>query len=684
MASHSKKEEDDEAIAYLRCLAMELPTAAKSGHPGAPLGCSPMAYTVFSRHLRCNPKNPHWINRDRFVLSNGHASALLYSLLHLSGYDISLDDLKHFRQVGSITPGHPENHLTPGVETTTGPLGQGFANAVGLAIAQTHLAALFNRPDLPHPLIDNYIYVIMGDGCHQEGITGEAASLAGHLKLGKLVVLYDDNDITIDGPTSLSFTEDVGRRYEAYGWQVLRVANGDDDIEAIDQAIITAKQDLSRPSIILVKTTIGYGSKKQGTHEVHGSPLAVDDIAAIKTKFGLDPTKSFYVPDHVRARFSHVEKGQHLEQAWQSLLDQYAERYPDLIADLRRRLSGQLPQGLIDAIQNIPVDTINNSTRKMSATALNVIAPLLPELIGGSADLTPSTLTSLRCSHDFQAATPDGRYLRFGVREHAMCAIANGLAAYGAVIPFASTFFSFVGYALGAIRLSSLSHLRVIYVMTHDSIGVGEDGPTHQPIETLASLRSLPNHYVWRPANQSEVSAAYIAAISNASAPTTIAFTRQDLEPLPIASVEAALRGGYVVFHNQEDGRPIQATLVATGSEVPLAVKAARQLAGTLSVQVVSLPCWQIFQAQDISYQKQVLPAVPTLSVEAASILGWERFAHAHIGMTTFGASGPPSQLFVHYGFTPENVAAKLQKLLALFGDSPAPSPLGIVSRSLD
>lgn len=643
-----------------------------------------MAYTIFSRHLRCNPSNPTWLNRDRFVLSNGHASALLYSLLHLTGYAVSLDDLKQFRQVGSITPGHPENHLTPGVETTTGPLGQGFANAVGLAIASTHLAALYNRPDLPAPLIDNHVYVIMGDGCHQEGITGEAASLAGHLKLGQLIVLYDDNDITIDGPTSLSFSEDVGRRYEAYGWHVQRVAHGDDDVEAIDQAIIAAKAERSRPSLIVVKTTIGFGSKKQGTKDVHGSPLAPDDIAAIKTKFGLDATKSFFVPDHVRARFSHLEKGQRLEQEWQQLLDQYAAAHPALIADFRRRQAGQLPEGLLQAIEHIPIDAVPNSTRKMSGTTLNVIAPLLPELIGGSADLTPSTLTSLTCSHDFQPHSPDGRYLRFGVREHAMCAVANGLAAYGAIIPFASTFFSFVGYALGAIRLSSLSHLRVIYVMTHDSIGVGEDGPTHQPIETLASLRALPNHYVWRPANQAEVSAAYIAALSHAAAPTTIAFTRQDLEPLPLASVSAALRGGYVVFHNQEDTAPVQATLVATGSEVALAVKAARQLAATLSVRVVSLPCWETFQAQDISYQKEVLPAVPTLSVEAASILGWERFAHAHIGMTTFGASGPPSQLFVHFGFTPENVAAKLQKLVSLFADSPVPSPLGVVSRTLD
>lgn len=621
-----------------------------------------MAYTIFMKHLRFNPKNPGWAGRDRFILSNGHASALLYSIMHLTGYDdLSLDELRNFRQLGSKTPGHPENHLTRGVEVSTGPLGQGLSNAVGMAIGEAHLAARFNREGLP-PLFDGFVYVICGDGCHQEGITGEAASLAGHLQLGRLIVLYDDNKITIDGSTDLSFTEDVGKRYEAYGWQVLRVDDGDNDVAAIDAAIVEAKQELSKPSLIVVRTTIGYGSKKQATADVHGSPLALDDIASIKAKFGLDPSQSFHVPEQVRAHYAErVGRGAALEQAWNEVFDRYAAAHPDLAAELRRRLGGELPAELYERIAAIPVDTKNNSTRKMSSTTLNVIAPWLPELVGGSADLTPSTLTSLNCSHDFQPASRDGRYLRFGVREHAMCAVANGLAAYGGFIPFASTFLNFVGYALGAIRLSSLSHFRVIYVMTHDSIGLGEDGPTHQPVETLASLRAMPNHYVWRPANQFEVSAAYIAAIREQHAPSTLALTRQDLEPLPRSSVDDALRGGYIAY---EPANPPQAVFVATGSEVSLAVKAALLLQDSLRVRVVSLPCWEVFQAQSLAYQQEILPALPTLSVEAAAVHGWERFAHAHIGMHTFGVSAPASVAFKHLGFTPEALAEKIQKLV--------------------
>jgi len=650
----------------LRCLAADMPTQANSGHPGAPIGCAPMAYVLFKKIMQFNPSNPDWVNRDRFVLSNGHACALLYSLLHLTGFKISLDDLKAFRTLGSITPGHPERHETPGVEVTTGPLGQGFCNAVGMAIAQESLRAEFNQDDCE--LIDNYVYVIMGDGCHQEGVTGEAASLAGHLKLGRLICLYDDNDITIDGGTELSFTEDVGARFESYGWHVLSVADGNHDLAGIEKAILEAKKVTDKPTLIKVKTTIGLGSAKENTANVHGSPLSKDDLANVKTKFGMDPSKTFYVPDDVAAAMSATENGATAEAAWNAKFAEYTAKHPEKAAQLQRRLKKELPADWKNLLPKFTADKPADATRKISGMVLNSVGATLTELIGGSADLTPSNCTWLNCSHDFQAATRDGRYIRYGVREHGMAAIMNGIAAYGAHIPYGATFLNFIGYALGAMRLSAISHLQVIYVMTHDSIGLGEDGPTHQPIESLASLRAMPNMYVFRPADGNETTGSYIAALELTKSPSVLCLTRQNVKHLAKSSPELVARGAYVAVEVENP----DVTLVASGSEVGLCVEAAEL--SDLNVRVVSMPCWELFDQQPAEYRNSVLlPTVPTLSVEAASITGWERYAHAHQGMTTFGASAPAEDVFKHFGFTPENLAAKAAKLAAFYKDHPVP-----------
>jgi transketolase len=633
-----------------------------------------MLYVLWSRHLRVDPSAPQWPNRDRFVLSNGHVSALLYSMLHLSGYeDMPLDELRHFRQLGSKTPGHPERGESGGVEVTTGPLGQGMSNAVGMAIAQSNLEAQFGAD-----LFDSNTYAVVGDGCLQEGVTSEAASLAGHLKLGKLIVLYDDNLITIDGDTSLSFTEDVGKRFEAYGWQVLSVADGNADLAAIDAAIDEAKRDGERPTLIKVRTTIGLGAAKQGTSAVHGSPLAADDLANVKRLYGMDPDATFAVGDDVRARFAErvAQRGAAARAAWRERLANADEAH---VAEIERRFDGALPDDWRDALPGFaePADAKVDATRKMSGVALNALAPSLPELVGGSADLTPSNCTWLECSHDYQPASRDGRYIRFGVREHAMSAIANGIAAYGGFVPYCATFLNFFGYALGAIRLAALSKLRVIYIGTHDSIGLGEDGPTHQPQEMLASLRAMPNMDVWRPASLNEVSAAYATALQK-DGPSSICLTRQNVSVLPRGSVDDAERGGYVA-HQHDDGAPPAITLVATGSEVGLCVDAANALHardGAPNVRVVSLPCIEAFLRQPSDYRNEVLPAVPTLSVEAAATAGWASFAHAQLGIDTFGASAPAADVYAHFGLVPDAVADKAALLLAHFADRPCHSPL--------
>ncbi len=659
---------DTACINTIRCLGADIVQKANSGHPGAPMGCAPMAHTLFGKTMRYAPSDPKWPNRDRFVLSNGHSCALLYTMLHLSGYQRpSMDDLKQFRQLHSVTAGHPENVLLDGVEVSTGPLGQGISNAVGLAIAETHLAARFNQAGLP-PLVDHSTFVICGDGCLQEGVSSEACSLAGHLKLGKLIVLYDDNDITIDGGTNLSFTEDVAKRFEAYGWHVSAVADGNStDTGALEAAVAAARAVTDKPSIIKVKTIIGLGSAKQGTHSVHGAPLGHEDIAQVKAKFGMNPEETFAVPDAVKAFYAtRVAAGNAAVAEWNAVLAQYAAAHPALAAEFTRRMSGQLAAGWKDALPKYtPGTSADKASRNYSQDVINALAPILPEMMGGSADLTPSNKTNFKGCVDFQAATPAGRYMRFGVREHGMASICNGMAAHGGLLPYCATFLNFVGYALGAIRVTALSHFRVLYVMTHDSIGLGEDGPTHQPVEMLTSLRSMPNMLVLRPADGNETSGAYAAALENPTRPTTISLSRQKLVHLPNTSVEGVLKGAYVIH---EPANAAVATLVASGSEVQLCMQAAAAMG---NVRVVSMPCWRLFEEQDAGYRQSVLGGgLPVVSVEAAATTGWERYSHAQIGMKTFGHSAPGAACFEHFGFTVANITAKVEAAVKFFGSA--------------
>ncbi|KAM7223274.1 putative transketolase [Rhypophila decipiens] len=661
------------AVNTIRVLAADATANANSGHPGAPMGMAPVAHVLFSKFMRFNPKNPKWLNRDRFVLSNGHACALIYTLLHLYGYAVTLEDLKRFRQVDSITPGHPEAHDTPGIEVTTGPLGQGISNAVGLAIAQAHTAATFNKPGFD--LVDNYTYVFLGDGCLQEGVSSEACSLAGHLQLGNLIAIWDDNHITIDGDTNVSFTEDVLKRYESYGWQVLTVSDGDHDLEGVAAAIKKAQEVKDKPTIIKLTTTIGFGSKLQGTHSVHGSPLKADDIKQLKQAFGFNPEQSFVVPQEVYDFCNKVAaEGASKEQEWNNLLAKYAEQYKEEYEDLIRRQKGDLPEGWE---KHLPVYTPSDpaiASRKLSENILNKIFSVIPELMGGSADLTGSNLTLAKGTVDFQPPSTglgdySGRYIRYGVREHGMGAIMNGLAAYGTMIPYSGTFLNFVSYAAGAVRLSALSQVRVIWVATHDSIGLGEDGPTHQPIETLAHFRALPNCMVWRPADGNETSAAYYVALTSKHTPSIIALSRQNLPQLENSTVEHAIKGGYVV-HEQE-GADI--TLISTGSEVGICVDTIKELAKqNIKARVVSLPCWEVFDAQSKDYRLSVLPdGIPSLSIEVMSTLGWERYAHEQFGLNRFGASGPYKDVYKKFEFTPEGIAKRAVATVNFWKDVP-------------
>lgn len=659
---------DQKAINTIRCLGADMPSAGNSGHPGAPIGCAPMAHTLWSRHMNYNPKNPKWWNRDRFVLSNGHACALLYAMLHLSGYDLSLDDLKNFRKIGSKTPGHPEvNHGTAGIEVTTGPLGQGVANAVGMAIAEKHLAAVYNKPNFD--IIDNYVYVIVGDGCHQEGVSSEACSLAGHLQLGNLIVLYDDNNITIDGETSLSFTEDVKMRFESYGWDCSLVTQGDTNADAINEAVEKAKTIKDKPSMIFVRTTIGFGSKMENTHAVHGAPLKPDDLGQLKEKFGLKADESFYIPSDVKEMYAKLaEDGRTKENKWNELFASYKQQYPALASELERRFSGKLPEGWKGRLPRWSPQDKAIATRVTSGTVLNCLAEIMPEIMGGSADLTPSNMTALKCTHDFQAKTPDGRYLRFGVREHGMAAICNGLAAYGAFLPFGATFFNFIGYAMGAVRLSALSKLQVLYIMTHDSIGLGEDGPTHQPINSLAMLRSMPNILSVRPADGNETSGAYAVALENQTRPTVLVLSRAGLPQLAGSSLEGVSKGAYII-QQASNNDTAKLIIVASGSEVCIAIEAANILQKQgHPTRVVSMPCTTLFDEQSIDYKKSIFTeGVPVLSVEAMSTKGWSEYSHVQHGMTTFGLSGKGSDLMNHFGFTGEQVAAKGVKILQFY-----------------
>jgi len=644
------------------------------------MGMAPVAHVLFNRFMTFNPKNPKWLNRDRFVLSNGHGCMLQYALLHLFGYALSIDDLKNFRQVDSITPGHPESHDTPGIEVTTGPLGQGFTNAVGLAIAQAHTAAVFNKPGFE--LVNNYTYCFFGDGCAMEGIASEAASTAGHLQLGNLIAIYDDNHISIDGDTKCAFTEDVTKRFESYGWHVEWVKDGDNDLEGIEAAIKKAKEVKDKPTMIRLTTTIGFGSKLQGTGGVHGNPLKEDDCKQVKEKFGFDPEKSFVVPQEVYDLYGkHASEGAAAEAEWNKLLEKYSSEHKELGADLKRRLTGKLPEGWQNKLPVYKPSDKAVASRKLSESVLEAIYEAVPELLSGSADLTGSNNTRWKSAVDFQPPSLgigeySGRYIRYGVREHAMAGIMNGLSAYGTIIPAGGTFLNFVSYAAGSVRLSSLSHQRVIYIATHDSIGLGEDGPTHQPIETLAHFRALPNMMVWRPADGNETSAAYYVALTSQSTPSILALTRQNLPQLEGSTIEKASKGGYVAL----DAEGAQITLVSTGSEVSLCLEAAKYLKDNHNVaaRIVSMPCVEVFDAQPKEYKLSVIPdGIPSLSVEVMSTLGWEKYSHEQFGLNRFGASGPYLEVYKKFEFTPEGISKRAVATIDFYKDvKPLRSPL--------
>ncbi|KAF2220797.1 Transketolase, thiamine diphosphate binding domain-containing protein [Elsinoe ampelina] len=671
---------DQKCINTIRILAVDATFKANSGHPGAPMGMAPVSHVLFNKFMKFNPKNPSWVNRDRFVLSNGHGCMLQYALLHLFGYALSIDDLKNFRQVDSITPGHPEAHDTPGIEVTTGPLGQGFSNAVGLAIAQAHTAAVFNKPGFE--LINNYTYTFFGDGCAMEGIASEAASMAGHLQLGNLIAIYDDNHISIDGDTKCAFTEDVLKRFEAYGWHTEWVKDGDNDLEAIEKAIKKCQEVKDKPSVIKLTTTIGFGSKLAGTGGVHGNPLKEDDCKGVKSKFGFDPEKSFDVPQEVYDAYGKTaSNGAAAEIEWNQLFEKYGKEHKDLYNDLKRRLTGQLPEGWQSKLPTYKATDKAVASRKLSESVLQAIFDAVPELISGSADLTGSNNTRWKEAVDFQPPSTgigeySGRYMRYGVREHAMAAAMNGMAAYGTIIPAGGTFLNFVSYAAGAVRLSALSHHRVIYVATHDSIGLGEDGPTHQPIETLAHFRALPNCMVWRPADGNETSAAYYVALTSKSTPSILALTRQNLPQLEGSTLENGIKGGYVAL----EAKDAQVTIVSTGSEVSISLEAVKVLKEKHNIvgRVVSMPCVEVFDAQDKDYRLSVIPdGIPTMSFEVMSTLGWEKYSHEQFGLNRFGASGPYKEVYAKFHFTPEGVAERAAKTVEFYKDvKPLRSPL--------
>lgn len=667
---------DTLTINTIRTVAPDVVQKAKSGHPGAPMGLAPIAHVLFSKFIRTSPAYPKWINRDRFVLSNGHACALLYIMLHLAGHNISVDDLKTFRQWKSKCPGHPEaNHGVNGIEVTTGPLGQGISNAVGLAMAEAHLAATFNRPGFT--IFDNFTYVIVGDGCLQEGVHQEAASLAGHLKLGKLITIYDSNKIQIDGETNLAFTEDVAKRFESLGWHVINDVNGDSDIKGIVSSIEAAQKVTDKPSIIIANTTIGFGSKNQGLEKVHGAPLGDEDIVQIKTKLGLNPEEKFYFPKEVTDYYKTIQtKNNSAAADWEKLFAQYKDKYPELHAEIERRFSSTIPESIKDILPKYKPEDAAVASRKLSQLVLDKIAPALPEIIGGSADLTPSNYTLWKGAEEFQPestqfGTYAGRYIRFGVREHGMAAIVNGISAYGGSIPFGATFFNFISYALGAVRLSALSKHHLLHIATHDSIGLGEDGPTHQPIETLVTLRSLPGIYTFRPADGNETSGAYWQ-ILNIKAPHVLILSRQNLPQLAGSSIDAVSRGAYVISEAPKGGKP-DAIIVATGSEVSISIESQKILESKgLNIRVVSFPAWELFWEQPLEYQKSVfLDGVPVISVEVLSTLGWEKVAHASIGIDHFGASAPAPVLYKEFGFEPEVIADKVSKVVDYYKSSP-------------
>lgn len=657
-----KKDLETQAINTIRFLAADAVQHANSGHPGLPMGTAAMAYALWTRHLRFNPSDPSWPNRDRFVLSAGHGSMLLYALLHLTGYDLSLDEIKRFRQLESLTPGHPEHGLTPGVETTTGPLGQGFANGVGMAIAAEHQAALYNRNGFQ--IIDNRIYAIVSDGDLMEGVASEASSLAGHLKLGRLVYLYDDNRISIDGSTDLSFTEDRAQRFAAYGWHVLRVQDGN-DVAAVDDAIASAKED-PRPSLIVCRTHIGFGlPTRQDTAAAHGEPPGEEELAGAKDRLGWPQEPRFHIPDEVRTHFLAVGRRSEAEyESWHEILAQYREKHPELANQFERCYEGRLPENLDKQYPSFEADAKGVATRASSGKVLNAVASVLPEMIGGSADLTPSNKTKLENEGVYSVEDRVSRYIHFGVREHAMGSILNGIVLYGGLIPFGGTFLVFSDYMRPAIRLAAMMGQRVIYIFTHDSIGVGQDGPTHQPVEQLAALRAIPNLTVIRPGDANEVAAAWRVALETTSGPTAMILTRQALPTLDRSRFAPAkgLRKGAYVLEDLGDGDP-DVILMASGSEVSMIIEAGERLAARgITVRLVSFPSWELFAEQPDSYQQQVLPDHVTgrVAVEAGVSQGWERWVGSHgkiLGMAGFGGSAPYEDLLRYFGLTVEGIA---------------------------
>ena len=661
---------DQLCINTLRFLSIDTVQQARSGHPGAPMGAASMAYVMWDRFMKHNPADPLWTDRDRFVLSAGHASAMLYSLLHLTGYDLPLEELKRFRQWGSKTPGHPEYGLTPGVEVTTGPLGQGFANAVGMAIAERWLAARFNRPG--HEIIDHYTYGLVSDGDLQEGVASEAASLAGTLGLGKLVFIYDDNGISIEGDTDIAFLENVGQRFEAYGWQALGPIDGL-DLDAVNDALSAAKSETTRPSLIVCRTVIGYGSpNKAGTAGVHGAPLGEDEVDLTRERLEWPYPEAFTIPAEASGHFRQAgDRGRKSQEEWQARLSDYRESYPDEAQQLDEALSGELPEGWEKAMEGLFDDGRPIATREASGRVMNAISDNVPTLLGGSADLAPSTLTILNKEGHIGPGEFGGRNLHFGVREHAMAAVANGIALHGGAIPYTATFLIFSDYMRPSIRLGSLMGQQVIHVFTHDSIGLGEDGPTHQPIEHFMSLREMPGLVLIRPADATETAAAWQAALERRHGPTALALSRQNLPVLDrtaLPSSEGVKRGGYVLW--ETEGRP-QVILIATGAEVHVALEAVQSLAEEgIACRLVSMPSWELFEEQPKEYRQQVLPPDirARVSVEAGATIGWERYVGldgATVGMETFGASAPGGVLLEQFGFTAARVANEARKLVA-------------------
>jgi len=654
-------------INSIRFLAIDAVEKAKSGHPGLPMGAAPMAFVLWDRIMRFNPKNEGWHNRDRFVLSAGHGSMLQYAMLYLTGYPgMTIEDLKQFRQWESKTPGHPEDFMTPGVEVTTGPLGQGLANAVGIAAAEAHMAARFNKPDFP--IFDHYTYVIASDGDMMEGVASEACSLAGHWGLGKLIVLYDDNKISLDGDTELSFTEDVGKRFEAYGWHVQAVEDGNTDVDGIHTAITTAKSVTDRPSLIKVRTTIGYGSpNKANSHDSHGSALGAEEVQATRKNLGWE-YEPFVVPEDVLNHFRQAqERGAQWEEEWNQLYTDYKQKYAEEAQQLEQMWSKKLPENWHQCLPTYTSEDKGDATRNHGGKCLNALAKVLPQVVGGSADLFTSNKTLMKGLGNFQKETYEGRNFWFGVREHGMGAICNGIAGYGGLIPYCSTFLTFTDYMRGAIRISNLSRAGVLYIMTHDSVALGEDGPTHQSIEHIASLRTIPELLVIRPADGNETSGAYKVAIEHRQGPTLLALSRQTLPNLFGTSIEGVAKGAYVL--SDSEGTP-DIILIGTGSETQLCVKAAEQLRNEgRKARVISMPCWELFDQQSEQYRESVLPKAVTkrLAVEAGSSFGWCRYTGsegATVTIDRFGASAPGDVCLERFGFTVENVIAKAKELL--------------------